>query len=254
MSSKSLVERGFAHYFPEVDLSRPEIDVLKNEFRFLEPDPYASGGLGRFRRYGRGMIAHWLSDYDMLIWFPPMRNGGFEFSMYDQGNNNLEHAHPRFFRSISQRARQSDALRRLIVNDFRLSSIKVDNSSDPIHFGVHFVKLLARLGDDDGVSSPNCFHQDGEPFTFVHLIYRSPGAVGGINFVANPSACGRQPDGLAPDELLGSFCLEQFLESFAVCDAKVSHYVSPLSARSLEESVAERDVILVDFSLMRNVV
>lgn len=57
-------------------------------------------------------------------------------------------------------------------------------------------------------------------------------------------------DGLG-QVLVRSFTLNAFLESFAVFDPAVSHYVSPISEMESTDSTAERCMILIDFSKTR---
>lgn len=117
----------------------------------------------------------------------------------------------------------------------------------PIHVGVHFVKLLVENDDDKAVSSPDCLHQDGEPFTFAHLIKRE-NVKGGTNAIGIPDIKGNRPEEVDQADIhRGIFELNKPLESYGVYD----------SVRPLCESCRERgrpgrnrgvrSIILIDY-------
>src|SRR5690625_7799112 len=96
------------------------------------------------------------------------------------------------------------------------------------------------LNDEDkAVSSPDCLHQDGEPFTFAHLIERK-NVKGGTNVIGIPEVRGKQPDEVDEKDLHEVFEISKPLESYGVDDSAVSHYVGP------EDGAAVRSVILIE--------
>lgn len=116
---------------------------------------------------------------------------------------------------------------------------------------MHFVKIQSHDLSDLGISSPNCFHQDGEPFTFAHLVHRSEHAVGGVNYIGRPSIRNQPLEKVSAQDIMAEFTLNHFLESFAVFDPSVCHYVDPVRKAAGSEAVAERCIILIDFSQTR---
>src|SRR5699024_4715361 len=80
-------------------------------------------------------------------------------------------------------------LREIIMADYHETFWKEEEKIMPIHVGVHFVKLLVTQDGEKAVSSPDCLHQDGEPFTFAHLIKRE-NVKGGTNAIGIPAVRG----------------------------------------------------------------
>ncbi len=248
MIKATLAEHGYAHYQPHIHFSGEERDLIRNEFLGLQPDTFAPEHVGRFRRYGNGVIIPWSHVLD-LHWMPPVLGADERpQSGYNQGGFNPEHNNVRYFDALSSDIRASPILRQLVLNDFSYTSWTESEKSFPIYFGVHFVKLRSCGPAEFGVSSPDCFHQDGEPFTFGHLVYRSPCTDGGVNYVGKLSATNKRLNIVKDEEILKSFTLINFLESFVVVDSAVSHYVAPITNTAPELGIAERWMILIDFS------
>jgi 2OG-Fe dioxygenase len=251
MIKTKLVISGYAHYKPSITYRDTDVNSIENEFRMLEIDRYAPEKVNRFRRYGNGIIIPWES-IPQVHWIPPITNAdGIVLTGYDQGGNNPEHENIRYFNSLSDHAKDSDLLRNLILDDFSHTFWNNKSQEFPIYFGTHFVKLQSHAPYDAGISSPNCFHQDGEPFTFGHLVYRSSNTDGGINYIGRVSARDKSLTEVSEDEIVEEFTLHQFLETFAVFDPVVSHYVNPIYKASGSIEVAERWMILIDFSTTR---
>lgn len=242
-----LETQGFAHYEPAIDYSARDRELLEQEFSALEPDEFAPSGVRRFRRYGNGIIIPW-ANRKQVFWIPPVTSGGICRAGYDQGSNNPEHAQIRYFNALSEECRTSDILQQLILDDFSHTFWKHVGQAFPIYFGVHFVKLQAHDSVERGISSPDCFHQDGEPFTFAHLVKRSPSTAGGHNYIGRTSVRNRPLGEVASDDIIADFTLNNFLESFAVHDPRVCHYVDPIRRDANSEGVAERCIMLIDFS------
>ena len=243
--------KGYLHY-KSIEVDHFSKLLLTKEFEKLEKDPFAPTHTQRFRRYGNALILPWEKDLKP-IWLPTVRdNIGQELSGYDQGGNNPEHQSIRYFNALSQEAKSTQYLNDLIVDDYQLT-FGLENAYLPIYVGVHFVKLRSTHADQLGVSSPNCFHQDGEPFTFAHLFYRSNNIEGGENFIASPQERNKRLDEVNNYNIYQKFTLRQASESFAVHDPAVSHYVSPIRKidQGTNAEAGERWMILIDFSLTK---
>ena len=246
-----LVSHGFAHYHPEFSYDTEDEGKLRKEFGVLEIDRFAPAGVNRFRRYANGFIMPWDSEGG-VHWMPPVQDGQTRvLAGYDQGSNNPEHANIRYFDSLSAEVKSNKLLQKLIVDDFSHTFWDWVGQPFPIYFGVHFVKIQSHSSSDLGISSPNLFHQDGEPFTFAHLVHRSANAKGGVNYIGTISARNKTLAEVEREDIVKSFTLNRFLESFAVFDPAVSHYVNPVSKDDETETVAERCIILIDFSKTR---
>jgi hypothetical protein len=245
-----LETRGFAHYQPAIEYGNRDREVLLDEFRSLEPDEFAPFGVSRFRRYGNGIIIPWAGQ-EQLFWIPPVINGNVCRAGYDQGANNPEHRNIRYFNALSDACKENRILQQLILDDFSHTFWEHSGQEFPIYFGVHFVKIQAHEAEDLGISSPNCFHQDGEPFTFAHLIHRSSSTAGGVNYIGRPSVRNLPLDEVGDGDIVASFTLNRFLESFAVFDPAVCHYVDPVRKAIDSEAAAERCIVLIDFSQTR---
>ncbi|NUF35669.1 2OG-Fe dioxygenase family protein, partial [Acinetobacter oleivorans] len=180
----SFEKNGFLQYkAAEVDSDSRR--VIFEEFQMLEKDQFAPSDTQRFRRYGNALILPWEKEIKP-IWLPPVANDNGEYlSGYDQGNNNPEHSSIRYFNALSEDVKKTKYLNKLVIDDYKLT-FGLNDHYLPIYIGVHFVKLTSNSSDILGISSPDCFHQDGEPFTFAHLIYRSGNIIGGENYIAQP--------------------------------------------------------------------
>ena len=232
------------HYRASTECSAYEMNILLAEVANLESDPYAHGETLRKRRYGNAIILPWQPD--SLLWLPVVNHGGKEKSGYDQGLNNPEHESIRYFSSLSKDFKKTAYLKNLILEDYH-QTFGFSDYYLPIYVGVHLVTISCDDNAKPGFSSPDCFHQDGEPFTFAHLVGRSSNALGGRNYIAKTELRNKKLSEISDGDIIYYFQLEGFMDSFAVCDDLVSHYVDHL--RMKENSLpVERTVILIDFS------
>ncbi|WP_133650335.1 2OG-Fe dioxygenase family protein [Paraburkholderia flava] len=245
-----LQANGFAHYQPAIDCDDDDRRILNEEFLSLESDEFAPPGVHRFRRYGNGIIIPW-AEREEVFWIPPVTSANVCRAGYDQGGNNPEHRNIRYFNALSDVCKASRILQRLILDDFSHTFWQHVGQEFPIYFGVHFVKIQAHDSQELGISSPNCFHQDGEPFTFAHLVHRSGSTGGGVNYIGKPSIRDLSLYEVQADDIVAQFTLNGFLESFAVFDPAVCHYVDPVRKASNSDAIAERCIILIDFSQTR---
>lgn len=220
---------------------------LALEFDNLPADPYAEGA-GRFRRFGRGMLLPWSDEFH---WLPETaaESSGDAVNRYQQGAHNPEY--PGLVRKmppLTEAVKDSSLLADLIRFDFDRTSWDDEERCWPIHVGVHLIKLSVTGADGRAAATPDMLHQDGEPYTFAHLVYRC-NAGGGENVIATPRCAGKSPEEVTEDEVLARFTLSRPLDSYGVKDDLVSHYVAPITAGQ-GAGPAERAILLVDFTPM----
>src|SRR5258708_23271373 len=115
----------------------------------------------------------------------------------------------------------------ILWHDFDLTFWSEVQLGRPFVVGVHLVKLLVAGAGTRATSSPNHLHQDGEPFTFVHLVVRD-NAVGATSVVAHPSCAPKMPEEVDPGQIYARFELQRPLDSYGVHDVSVSHDGSAL--------------------------
>ncbi|MED4217841.1 2OG-Fe dioxygenase family protein [Priestia megaterium] len=240
-----LQQEGFVKFdiSDEIKVSNDDLKSLQAEFNNLPEDSYAPG-LNRFRRYSRAVI---IPGKNRIEWVEDMEGeNGEEVSEYFQGTFNPEFTDEyRCFPSLTKEAKENELLNKIIQIDFNKTYWGTRDALLPVHVGVHFVKLKVEEDGQEAVSSPNHLHQDGEPFTFAHLI-SAVNLNGGSNAIATPKHAGLLPEDVPSEDLLAEFKLENPLESYGVSDKKVSHYVSSIK-KDKPGIVAERAVILIDF-------
>ena len=250
MIRESLVKDGYSRFSMNHAFSEEDIAFLHREFRALEPDPYAPPGVQRFRRYGNGVIVPWRGGAG-VDWMPVVIDSrGHGMSGYDQGGNNPEHENIRYFYALSDIIKSTELLTELVIKDFKNTFWSERDLISPIYFGVHFVRIVSSSINNRGISSPDCFHQDGEPFTFAHLVSRSKSTNGGVNYIGSTHVRNLALDEVAEDDICAKFELREFMDSFAVHDPRVSHYVSPIVKSEVDAGDADRCMILIDFSPM----
>ncbi|KJS53836.1 2OG-Fe dioxygenase family protein [Streptomyces rubellomurinus] len=222
--------------------------TLRAAYDDLPADPYAPGS-GRHRRYARGVFLPWSKEF---FWMPATESQAREgMNGYYQGDNNPEYVGVvRELPAISQEICANPLLLDLIRFDFEQTRWSQDDAVWPLYVGVHLIKLHVEDGEGEAVSSPNELHQDGEPYVFCHLIYRD-NAEGGHNVVATPAHRGKQPQDVPAHDLLAEFELEKPLESYAIADELVSHYVAPIRNAGAPRP-GERAIMLADWVPMRH--
>ena len=253
LAKNELKDSGFTHYQSKLICNSFQKLEFELEFEQLEHDPYAPNGINRYRCYGNGVILPWLNE-EKIQWMPTIIKDKARYSGYNQGSNNPEHNDMRYFRALSGDIKSNEVLNQLVIDDFKRTFWPTPNQNLPIYFGVHFVKLQACENGDLGISSPNCFHQDGEPFTFAHMFSRTKNAQGGVNYIGEVSSRNQPLNKINENEIIDTFTLNDLLETFAVYDPLVTHYVSPIFKNDDTNLPAERCMILIDFSQMKQVI
>lgn len=215
---------------------------LSDAFADLPPDPYDSGS-NRFRRYSQIVYLPWNRQ---LFWVPGASDEHYgTVTEYDQNGFNPEYRERRRFPDVPAEVRANKLLEDLIRADIAQVLWLDGLERTPIYAGVHMVKLAVRHAGDAAVTSPSCLHQDGGDtmFTFVHLVH-CRNVRGGENIIAAPECAGAQPEDVAAGDVHARFTLTEPLETYAVHDHRVSHYVSPV--RSADGTApGERAVLII---------
>lgn len=241
-----LKKNGYEYYDLKKSLDSPHLDrdleELKQEFATLPVDSYAKE-LNRYRKYARAVI---VPGTDQVQWLPSIETEEGEMYKYFQGSFNPEYTNSaRDFPAIPERVRANRLLNDIVLFDYKQTFWREEDLLLPVHAGIHFVKLEVENEGDIAVSSPNHLHQDGEPFTFAHLVHRQ-NVEGGLNAIGIPDVAGEVPEDVDESRLLEQMTLTEPLESYGVFDPMVSHYVAPVT-KGDEEEKGQRSMILIDF-------
>jgi hypothetical protein len=210
----------------------------------LPADPHAPTA-NRYRRYSNAILLPWCRK---LEWMPNRQAPTGPYTeYYQEAEFNPEFpAMVRRMPPLEDWLKHDALLHDIIWHDFDLTFWTEVQLIRPFVVGVHFVKLLAAEPGSRAVSSPNHLHQDGEPFTFVHLVARE-NAVGATTVVADPSCSGSMPEDVDGAKVHAVFELQEPLESYGVHDMAVSHYVSALE-HGPEDQPGVRAALLIDFT------
>jgi hypothetical protein len=246
--AQSLRHNGFCRFdvddIAPASASEPGIAHLQAAIQNLPGDPHAPSA-NRYRRYSNAILLPWCRRLEWL----PNREGsnGAYTEYYQEAEFNPEFpALVRQMPPIEEELKADPFLNDVIWHDFDLTFWSETQLVRPFAVGIHLVKLLASEAGSRATSSPNHLHQDGEPFTFVHLVVRD-NAVGARTVVADPSCAPRMPEDVDRSRILAEFELSQPMQSYGVHDIAVSHYVSALE-RGPEDRPGLRSALLVDFT------
>ncbi|MBC1475774.1 2OG-Fe dioxygenase family protein [Listeria grandensis] len=253
MYKDEMLEKGFIRFHAGADIGRlysedqawiaEQFEAIERAFEDLPMDAYATG-LHRYRRFSRAVILPWSNQVE---WLPAIVNeDGDEVAEYFQGAFNPEFKDAyRSFPMLQQEMLENELLKRIIQFDFAQTYWDKRDMVMPVNVGVHFVKLKVERDGDAAVSSPNCLHRDGEPFTFAHLVRRQ-NVVGGLNVIATVDDVDQLPGAIDTGHIFADFVLTEALESYGVADVAVSHYVSAVHKGTGDEA-GERSMILIDY-------
>lgn len=241
MKEKGFIQFDIREELPSV--SEEELALIKRTFESMPKDAYAQTN-GRYRRFSRAVIMPWNLH---LEWLPSSYDeDGNEVAEYFQGDFNPEYKEAyRKFPALPEAVRNTELLKQIIQYDFAQTHWNAHDTDMPINVGIHFVRLIVEKDGDEAVSSPNCLHRDGEPFTFAHLIQRS-NVDGGHNVIAQIEDTDKFPEDIDPSHIKASFEINETLSSYGVADKLVSHYVSGVKKGS-GEGPAIRDILLIDY-------
>jgi hypothetical protein len=247
-AAESLRNNGYCRFKVEDVTSSPASDGgvarLQAAVDNLPIDPHAPSA-NRYRRYSNAILLPWCRKIEWL----PNREGptGPYTEYYQEAQFNPEFpALVRQMPPLEDELKADPFLHHILWNDFDLTFWSETQLVRPFVVGVHLVKLLVQEAGGRATSSPNHLHQDGEPFTFVHLVKRD-NAVGARSVVADPSCAPRMPEDVDPAKIHAEFELREPMESYGVHDASVSHYVSAID-RGPEDRPGFRAAMLTDFT------
>ncbi|WP_238947839.1 2OG-Fe dioxygenase family protein [Caldimonas brevitalea] len=240
----ALQQRGWAR-FDATDMQvavdeAADLQRLTEYARSLPVDRFGTGG--RHRSYAEGILT---PRRKTIAWKAGARtpDGRVEIAYVQHSEFQPEHGGVvRNFARTREDILALPLVHRLIWYDLSLTPM-FDAEGDLL-CGFHMIRMQATPGAVARIT-PDCLHQDGQPFTAVHLVERSH-AEGGVNFIAPPRYTGRQFDEV-PSHLLSAFVLGSPLQSYIIDDAAICHQVTAVSC-SPGASHGTRTVILIDFS------
>lgn len=223
-----------------------ELELLRKEAASLERDPYDPQGV-RHRRYAQAAYLPW---ENRLSWYPGRTFGGTTYTEYYQGVFNPDHAdNRRRLVRFSDELLNSPLMRSIIDGNYELTTWSAEDAHLPLQVGLTMIKMAPTDKVRTAFATPNALHQDGERYTFAHLITRF-GVEGGANVIAAPDDAGAHPEQLSEGAILERFNLENFFDGYAIYDPLVSHHVDHVT---LNDGVVrgERCIMLIDFTPMR---
>jgi hypothetical protein len=203
-----------------------------------------SDGPTRLRYYGRYLLTPNSARETLDL---QVGSGSFLSSDYRQGAdlNPEQRGALRRYMPLPEDLWNSELLRELILFDrdlVLLDDLWANARRSPIAVGVHLIRMIARPGKP-AAPSPSVPHQDGEPFTCIHLIDRQ-GVQGGLSQIfRNVPHNGVNRAG----ELMTEVVLANIFDTLVVWDKEVFHHVTALDV-SDGSQVGTRDVLIVDFT------
>jgi hypothetical protein len=207
-------------------------------------DDAPNDGNSRRRFYSRYIVGPYQTP-DSLDLRP--YSCSFMSSDYQQASeiNPEQYGAVRSYATLPSSVWSNPLLREMVFFDLHLlplSDFWANAGRNPVAVGIHLIRMIALPGKPS-VPSPSIPHQDGEPFTFIHLVNRR-GVVGGNSQIYRNAPV----DGFnACGELVVDFVLQQSLDTLAVWDREVFHHVTPVAvAEGFTEGI--RDVVIIDFT------
>ena len=155
-------------YLPDNTKMQEDFALLQSMFADLSLDAYDLSA-HRYRRYSCTKL---LPCSRLLQWISPTTDdNGNEFSAHYPGYFNAEFSGlARHFSPIDEVTQKSDLLTELIWHDFDCTTWSAAECNTPKHIGVHLVTLRVTDDGTEAAASCNRLHQDGETYTFVHLV------------------------------------------------------------------------------------
>jgi hypothetical protein len=207
-------------------------------------DESPSDGANRRRFYGRYVMGPYatVDTFDLRPY-----SSSFMSSDYQQASdiNPEQHGVMRSYAPLPASVWSNALLKELVFFDLSLLPIRdfwLNAGRSPLSVGIHLLRMVAFPGRP-GMPTPSVPHQDGEPFTFIHLISRRGVSGGESQIFRNDPVEGANARG----PLLLQTTLENSLDSIVIWDRQVFHHVTPIS---VVEKMTEgtRDVLIIDFT------
>lgn len=220
---EELSKAGFCHFTGEqITIS---LDLLSDVLLLMEKTnelPLDTSDLqaNRFRQFQTFMMCGWdgkLIPKPLVAYAQP----GFVESGARQ------------FAELDSTVRDSKLLSSLIRFDF--DHLPIENKTSQVFaVNVHLIRFLPTLTQPAN-GNPSRLHKDGETVTFIHCVGRKS-VRGGRSLITD-------------NELNLKFkgCLTNFLDTLAVFDRAVYHYVEPVMLEH-DCSFGFRDALLIDFT------
>lgn len=236
---------------------RQALDIYEEDFqaiveagRVLPTDPYDSSGM-RSRALSQAILAPWANS---LLWLPPCidgRTGGVYTTYFQDLSSNPEIGGvERHFAPLPAALQHNRTLCALVqelwwvIPGWRAEG----RGRAPVFVNVHLNKLQSD-GRRAALPSPREIHVDGEPFTFVVLVERTPNLAGGVSYVANRCCAGRCVEDLHSSDVIAEGALVKPLDMLAIDDGAISHTVS--GVRTVDCQVGWRTVLFIDYSVLK---
>jgi hypothetical protein len=225
--AEDLCRRGYAFCGGEVLHPGPERSPeLRIVWEDLPQDPYLDPAQGqRCRRFGRFTLQISGDSVDLTPRGPePYRQ--------TREQNRLFGGMDRWFAPLPEEEVLRDWLEELIRFDFSVVRAALAEVAPRWTVGIHLIRILA-LPDAPGLPTPEGLHQDGELFTFCHVVDRV--GVRGGHWLVEPLPSGPRQ------------CIENrvYLDTLVVHDPRVRHGVTELCSEGA--GLGYRDVTLIDF-------
>lgn len=214
-------------------------------------DRYGKGS-GRSRLYGKAIYHPDIDGPQKFIFQRGRRysfNGEEGIEFWQPQELNPDHGGVRrILPPFSESLYKNEALLRLMEFYFECATFDSDTRREAMQIGLHLITLMA--GEDGlAVSSPDCIHRDGEPYTCAILVDRE-NVEGGENLVTDPEYEQAQPGDVPPAGVKASFTLTKPLDGYIVADDRVAHYVAPVR-RADSSRPGYRSILLIDFTPLR---
>jgi|ERR1017187_922581 hypothetical protein len=232
----SVLARTDIHLAPELELPLASLGLVY--------DDSPSDGPVRRRFYGRYVLGPYatVDTLDLRLY-----SSSYMSSDYQQPAdiNPEQRGSLRTYAPLPAAAGSNAFLKELILFDLSLLPLEdfwPNAPRNPLSIGIHLLRTIA-LPERPGSPSPSVPHQDGEPFTCIHLIKRR-GVNGGESQVFRNTPI----DGVnAAGQLLLQTTLQQALDSLIVWDRDVFHHVTPINV--VQDGIEGiRDVLIIDFT------
>jgi hypothetical protein len=217
--------------------------VFRDHYARLPPDPNAPEA-NRYRCYARGVVLPWTRRITWGPGTPDLVHG--QIAEFTQGQLNPEYLdQTRIFPYAPRGLLADPTLHHLVFFDLVHTDWPAAAMNVPIHVGVHFVNLLVNQPDQVATSSPDCLHQDGgmDSVYFVHLLDRN-NVTGGATVIAEPACAGLTIHDVAEHQIRARFTLDEPLDSYAIIDSQVSHYITPVRTADAQQP-GHRAAILI---------